>query len=315
MAKRIFCYFTALIFYSIGVVFADNSPGEHVYYKSALKALDEDAILANTQVFEHIYQEYQSIVFDLNGFEIGLTLYNARDEVFEDYIDIPQSIIKATHGRNSVIVTSEAPSAVSDIRYAYSIPQIAESYFCIYTHSGGNWGQSTTCHVIAVGAGDFIKEIDAVAGVEDLDGDGIDEFYRAYTGMEDGLGYLDHASSPIIRVPVDVFGSSRKRDYTRYYRSELRRINISMLTYSTEPPTSFNAGLLGLILEKFLIYQLLKLPEKAWQEFHRDIRHYDAQYFFLRTSDKLERIPFPELIHRTQKALKEWPIEYVYMRF
>lgn len=274
--------------------------------RTTLETLNADEILESPNIFKDLYHAHQSKEISVKETSIKLHLFNIREQSFESFPNIPQSIIQIQNGEKSIFIATEASTPETDISYLYSLPNVDEPWLCINIASGGNWGATNSCHIIAVGPDSYIEELGVVYGAEDLDGDGNDEFYNIYTGMEHGLDYLDHASSPIIRVPIDIHNN--KKTFEHYYRAELDRVNTAIRAFPTRTPNTWNADLLSLILEKLLLNHFLKQPELAWKQFDQDIRHYNAEYFLLHDSDTLRRIPVSELTKRAKNAILDWPI-------
>lgn len=280
--------------------------------ETVLQQLDSGTILNQPDIFKQIYIPYQTQILSIQSMRVELTLFNTKDSSFAHLINIPKSIIQIKHKNSRLFIVSESNIPESDITNTYSIPNMHHPLFCIHTESGGNWGQTSTCHVISLGSNGSLENVGNAYSVEDLDGDGIDEFIDVYTGMEDGLGYLDHASSPLVLVPVqyDALIDRRLPGYEGYYRTKIKHLNEKMNNFPRVMPLARNTELLSLILEKYVFYHLLNQPQQADNVLKNDLHWYDGSSFLLHygPEEEIAHISTTELFNKAKEAITDWPL-------
>ncbi len=274
--------------------------------KYNLLKLAFDDVLTNTNIFSDLYSLHSKKCFSIYDKKIELELYNVKKEEWIYYDNIPKSIIIVKSDNNEIKLPIKKYRPLDEILYI--VPKTDMPILCISNPSGGNGWNVNPFYVISLEDKYFLKNIGEVSDAYDVDVDAIDELIKVDNTWELGLGYLCHADAPgviiILRVEKDKIISDVSNNIN-YYRGEIIRINIAINKFPKEIPREGNQRLFSLILQKFLIYRLLKNIDEGWREFNKDIRHYDDKFFYLYDGQRkqgLDKIPIDEIKNKMNES-------------
>jgi uncharacterized protein len=266
-------------------------------------------IVANDNILRDLYVFRNERVVSTTGQSIVLSLYTVKYEelVFNELI--PKSIIIVKSGDKETRLSVEAYQPISQIEY--SLPKTKSPVLLIRNPRGGNAANPNPYYVISLERQHFLQPIGKVSGYRDLDREAVLIEYDDI--WENGLGWLCHADSPgpiIIFEPDNGKLTRNISRYTWYYQAEIRKLNDEINEYPRSLPPELNSRLLTHMLQKFLIYRILGEDKKAWEEFNKDIRHYDNDCFYFNNGVSrvgVEKIPIAEIVRRMEDSLKGRP--------
>lgn len=288
-----------------------HAPCARAEEKYALDELTPEEIVKRANVFSDLYGLRSGETVSISGRELEIVLYNLKEGEAAYYDNIPKSIVLLISGRTELVLPMRSYRPIDSISYRVSTTR--KPVLFVEDHTGGNCFNCRVLHVICLDGKHFLKQLGFATGVEDVDGDGVEELIRYEDVWEDGLGYLSHADAPTVRIVLAVKEDRLIPDikgYAGYYKKEIARINKEIRAYSTETPTDDNARLLTRILAKFLLYRAAGDTQKGWEEFKRDVRHYDERFFYLKGSlseSGVNKIPMEEIIERMKQSLDKRP--------
>jgi hypothetical protein len=302
-------YTILLILICLSIQISSSTEDKDSDLASYLLNMKQEHILESDSLFFEIYYLTSNKPDTIYAKQVFFKLYNMKDTAKEYgiiYLDnVPRNVIVI----NSLEKEIKLPVMIQwDMKQVeYIVPNTIDSILCVKTPYGGNGWNDNPYTVISLQTDNYLKDLGKISNIEDVDNDGFDELINYENIWESGLGLLCHASSPSINIIMDIKGEEIKPDiesHKELYKNEIDRIDFEIKNYSQNREDGEN--LLKIILQKFLIYRLLGETDTAWEEFDKDIMHYDNEFFFLYSLRKpeLDKISIKEIKGKIEESLE-----------
>ena len=266
-------------------------------------------IVGNDNILIDLYSVRDEEVVTISKKDITLLLYTVKyDELIYNDL-IPKSIVIVKGDGKETRLPIEAYQPLTEIDN--EIPATKSPVLLIKNPRGGNGWNSNPYYVISLENQFYLKNVGVASGYRDLNHDGIDELISFDGIWEIGLGLLSHSDSPGAIIVLGVENGRISPDinhFASFYTAEINRLNDEISKYPKTLPPTWNSQLLSVILQKFLIYHLLGEDKKGWEEFYKDIRHYDKDNYYLNggvTGVGVKKIPIDEIVAKMKVSLEK----------